>query len=87
MTRTYLNYVIILLHGGAVMRLIISTIAIIALAGCGQQSDQPEEPSVAQQVIDQATGKTAVDSYKRAKGVLGDLEAATEERAQELDQF
>ena len=69
------------------MRLIISTIAIIALAGCGQQSDQPKEPSVAKQVIDQATGKAAVDSYKHAKDVLGDLQTINEDRANELDKF
>jgi hypothetical protein len=70
-----------------VMRFIISTIAIIALAGCGKQSDKTEEPSVAKQVIDHATGKTAVDSYKQAKGVLNDLKATTEESAKELDKF
>ena len=69
------------------MRLIISAIAIIALAGCGPQSDQPIEPSVAKQVIDQATGKTAVDSYKHAKDVIGDLETIREDGASELDQF
>jgi len=69
------------------MRLIISTIAIITLAGCGQQSDQPKEPSVAKQVIDQATGKAAVDSYKHAKDVLGDLQTNNKNSAKELDKF
>jgi hypothetical protein len=75
------------LNGGAAMRLIISTIAIMALAGCGQPNDQPEEPSVAKQVIDHATGKAAVDSYQHAKDVLGDLDAKSKENTKELDQF
>ena len=59
----------------------------MVLAGCGQQNDQPKEPSVAKQVIDQATGKNAVDSYKHATDVLGDLKTTNEDSAKELDKF
>jgi hypothetical protein len=59
----------------------------MAMSGCGQQNDQPKEPSMAKQVIDQATGKAAVDSYKHAKDVLGDLKTTNEESAKELDKF
>ena len=69
------------------MRILISTIVITILAGCGQQNDKPKEPSATKQIIDQATGKAAVDSYNHAKDVLGGLQTINDDSVKELDKF
>ena len=54
--------------------------AVISLAGCGQRRT-PEEPGV----IEVMTGAQQIETYKKAKTKLQDVNKALDERYRDID--
>lgn len=76
-------------------RLFILVFAVLSLTGCSNNSsekavpvsEKKHEDSVAKQAVDRISGKTAVDTLKNTKNVLGDVEKVRDQRANDLKNF